>query len=85
MRGPLVLTLSAAGWMEPQSPMEIDNAAYGLCEEVRDGLWDEQLKTTRNGQPAACEAIIAELRRRCPGHSKGQYESAIAKGMFASR
>jgi hypothetical protein len=60
-------------------------AAYGLCEEVRDGAWDVALKRVLNGQPAASPEVIDELRNRCPGYSTQEYQRAIAQGMFNSR
>jgi hypothetical protein len=60
-------------------------AAYDLCSEVRDGVWDIALRRAPNGQPAASAEVIDELRRRCPGHSVEAYQRAIAQGMFNSR
>jgi hypothetical protein len=62
----------------------LDLAAYYLCLEVRAGKWDNAVNRTHNKQPAASEEIIEALRQRCPGHSKSEYESAIARGMLHS-
>jgi hypothetical protein len=59
----------------------LDAEAYAIAEEVREGKWDHALRLVPNGQPAASEDVISELRRRCPGYSKEQYQEAIAKGM----
>jgi hypothetical protein len=61
------------------------NAAYDVCIEVRDGKWDEALRQVPNGQPAASQVVIDELRRRCPGRSVEEYQRALAQGMFNSR
>jgi hypothetical protein len=63
----------------------LDTEAYAIAEEVRDGKWDHALRLIPNGQPAASEEVIAELRRRCPGSTKAQYQAAIAKGMRDTR
>jgi hypothetical protein len=63
----------------------LDEAAYALSEEARDGLWDNALKRIPNGQPAACPEIIEALRRKCPGYTLEEYQAAIARGMFNSR
>jgi hypothetical protein len=68
-----------------QMSSDIDAAAYDLCLEVRDHKWDRALSKAPNGQPAACNEVIEELRRRCPGYTKEQYQRAIAQGMFDSR
>jgi hypothetical protein len=61
---------------------DLSLAAYGLCEEVRAGAWDDPLKRVANGQPAACPEVIEALRLRCPGHSTAEYQAAITRGMF---
>jgi hypothetical protein len=66
-------------------PDALSLAAYGLCEEVRAGIWDAALRRVSNGQPAASPEVINELRSRCPGHSVEEYQQAIAQGMFSSR
>lgn len=63
----------------------LDLAAYDLCEEVRAGKWDDAVNRTHNRQPAASAEIIEALRQKCPGHSKAEYEGAIARGVFNSR
>jgi hypothetical protein len=63
----------------------LDIEAYAIAEEVRDGKWDHALRLIPNGQPAASEEVIAELRRRSPGFTKAQYQAAIAKGMRDTR
>lgn len=66
-------------------PDELDLAAYDLCSEVREGLWNAALSKVSNRQPAASADVVAELQRRCPGHSTADYQRALAKGMLNSR
>lgn len=75
------------GWFarKPREIAALDLAAYSLCEEVRDGVWDAALKRVQNGQPAASADVIGEVRRRCPGYSTKNYQRAIARGMVNSR
>ena len=61
---------------------DLNLAAYELCEEVRAGAWDHALKRVPNRQPAASPEVIEALRLKCPGHSKAEYEAAIARGML---
>jgi len=57
--------------------------AASLCHEIRDNsLFAEALK---RGPAAASEEVIEELRLRCPGHTREQYQVAIARGMFVTR
>lgn len=64
----------------------LDSAAYELCIAIRDeGAFSEDLKLVANGQPSACAAVVAALRIQCPGRSTEEYQTAIARGMRASR
>ena len=63
---------------------DLNDKAYELCVEVWDGKWEDALSRVPNGQPAACDEVIAELARRCPGHSREEYENALARGMHDS-
>lgn len=63
----------------------LNSAAYDLCERIRGGAFDEEIKRTANGQPAACPEVISELRRLYPGHETKVYQAAIARGMRDSR
>ncbi|MEO6876421.1 MAG: hypothetical protein ABI222_16510 [Opitutaceae bacterium] len=57
-------------------------AAGELASEIRDGKWQHiaELET----QPAqGCDEIIAELRSRCSGFTRAEYETAIADGLRA--
>jgi uncharacterized protein CbrC (UPF0167 family) len=67
-----------------ESGKSLDECAYELCAEVWDGVWDDALDKVANQQPAASDDMIAELRRRCPGYTRKQYQDAIAKGMHDS-
>ncbi len=66
-----------------QHDPKLDGAAYQLASEIRDGKWGHVMDP-RIKQPAADRQIIDELRRRCPGYTMQQYQSAIAKGMHDS-
>jgi hypothetical protein len=62
----------------------LNDVAYDLAEEIRDGKWDH-VKSTKTKPIAACIEIIEELRKRRPGHTLQEYQRAIADAMFASR
>jgi len=62
----------------------LSEAAFDLAEEIRDGKWDHLDDFKRKPAPA-CEEIVAELARCCPGYSQEQYRKAIATGLFESR
>jgi hypothetical protein len=63
--------------------LELDQAAYQLANEIRDGKWNH-VTDARIEQPAANPGIIEQLRKRCPGYTVQQYQNAISKGMFDS-
>jgi hypothetical protein len=64
--------------------MNLPEASYQLAEEIRDGRWKHVQDLAVKPAPD-CEDIIQELQRRCPGHSRQDYRTAIAKGLFESR
>ena len=61
---------------------DLDRVAYDIADEYRDGRltslgraqWNE---TWRN--------LIEEVRRRCPGRSDADYETALNRGFTDSR
>jgi len=62
----------------------LSSEAYRLAEEIRDKKWGHV--TDLHVKPVPdCEEIIAELAKRCPGHSLEKYKRAIARGMFESK
>jgi len=67
-----------------EKPPDLVHEAYVLATEIRDGKW-EHVQGLKNRPVPACEEIIEELHRRCPGHAIPAYQRAIADGMFASR
>jgi hypothetical protein len=52
-----------------------------LADEIWEGKWGHipHLRTTPIGEVAE---ILAELERRCPGHTKEAYQDAIARSIF---
>lgn len=58
--------------------------AYELGAEIHEGKWDH-IECLKRKPAAACEEIVGELRRRCPGHAIEAYQRAIADGLFGSR
>ena len=65
---------------------QLSDAAYEICLAIRDeGAFAEELNLVPNQQPSACPAVIAALRRQCPGRATPEYQAAIARGMLASR
>jgi hypothetical protein len=64
----------------------LDEVACETYLAIRDGdAFADELKRTRNQQPAACSEVIEALCRRCPGFATAEYQAAIARGMQASR
>jgi hypothetical protein len=64
--------------------MNLPEASYRLAKEIRDGRWKHVRDLAVKPVPD-CEEILQELRRRCPGYSRQDYRTAIAKGVFESR
>jgi hypothetical protein len=62
----------------------LEDAAYELAEEIRDGKW-AHVECLKFKPVPACTEIIDELRKRRPGCTLEQYQRAIADGLFASR
>lgn len=62
----------------------LEDAAYVLAEEIRDGKW-AHVECLKVKPVPACVEIINELRARSPGHTLEQYQRAIADGLLASR
>ena len=58
--------------------------ACELAEEIRLGKWSHVKQIDRQPVPA-CEEIVTELKRRCPGFDHGSYQRAIADGLFETR
>lgn len=56
--------------------------AYDLAVEIWDGKWSH---VPGNERPGTCDAILSELRKRCPGFSLNDYQAALAKGLQASK
>lgn len=63
---------------------QLEDAAYALAGEIRDGKW-AHVECLKVKPVPACPEIIDELRTRSPGHTLDQYQRAIADGLFASR
>lgn len=59
-------------------------AAIELAGEIRDGKWRHVLELEAQ-PPHVCAEIVAELRSRCPGFTRAEYETAIAEGLLAPR
>lgn len=65
---------------------QLNDAANEICLAIRDeGAFAEEPKLAPNQQPSACPAVIAALRRQCPGWATPDYQAAIARGMLSSR
>ncbi len=64
--------------------MTLSEAAYQLGEEIRDGRWKHVADLAVKPVPD-CDEIIREFERRCPGHSRHEYQTALARGLFESR
>jgi hypothetical protein len=47
---------------------DLEEAAYKLGEEIHEGKWNHVADIHKKPAPA-CQEIIAELRKRCPGFS----------------
>lgn len=62
------------------NPADLDDAAYRLADEIRDGKWRPPA-----GSGSEADKQIEELRRRCPGHTLAEYRQALGKGFFDSR
>jgi hypothetical protein len=58
--------------------MNLYQTAYTLAEEIRDGMWNQVKEITQKPAPA-CDEIISELERRCPGHKKRNLSNRISK------
>lgn len=59
-------------------------AASGLVEEIYEGKWRHV--TELETKPAQdCDEIVAELRSRCSGFTRDEYQTAIANGLLAPR
>ena len=63
---------------------QLEDAAYELAKEIRDGRW-AHVESIKVKPVPACPEIIDELRKRSPGHTIEQYQRAITDGLFASR
>ena len=58
--------------------------ACELAEEIRIGRWSH-IKDLERRPASACEEIVSELQRRCPGFDRATYQEALASGMFETR
>ena len=63
---------------------DLMEAAYALAVEIRERKWDH-VESLKSKPATACDEIVEELRRRCPGHTASAYQRAIADGLFGSR
>lgn len=62
----------------------LTQAGYDFAVEIREGRWDH-LSAPDELPAIGRPALVAELRRRCPGFTNAQYDHAIAAGLFDSR
>ncbi len=62
----------------------LGGVAYGLCEEIHNGVWDDS-SDIRDKPGPECNRIIKELKRRCPGFTTYEYKRAISSGLMESR
>jgi hypothetical protein len=53
-----------------------------LLDEIRAGKW-EHVAELEPKPPVACDELITELRSRCPGFTRDEYEAAITDGLSA--
>lgn len=60
----------------------LENAAYDVADEFRDGKFPEIGAGQSNGVWAA---LCKELAKRCPGFSEDEYRSALDRGFIDSR
>jgi hypothetical protein len=63
-------------------------ASDGLSDEIWEGQWDgiAGLKTHPIAQWLySASEIIDELARRCPGHTRQEYQDALSRSMFTRR
>lgn len=63
----------------------LGDIAYDFAIEIREGKWDHVSDPHTTRSMAATDALIVELRRRCPGHTRDAYAKAIADGLVASK
>lgn len=63
---------------------ELEDSAYLLASEIREGKWDH-IDCIHVKPVPACTDIINELRNRCPGYSVERYQKELADALFASR
>lgn len=67
--------------MANNSKDDLDNAAYDVADEYRDGKLLHSI-------PKLSEAwapLVAELERRCPGFTEEEYSKALNDGFVSSR
>jgi len=58
--------------------------ACELAEEIRDGRWSH-IEDLEHKPVPACDEIVSELERRCPGFDRATYQKALASGLFETR
>ena len=66
--------------------MNSDLMAIGcqIAEEIRDGKWNHISELSVRPAPA-CDQLIAEFARRCPGYTRKAYQQALADGLHETR
>jgi hypothetical protein len=57
----------------------LKEASDKLVAEIWDGQWEHLKKRS-----IVCREIVTEMERRCPGHTKSEYEGAIARSWIRS-
>jgi hypothetical protein len=55
-----------------------------LSDEIREGRW-QHVAELCSKPPRASDELIAELRSRCPGFTRDEYEAAITGELLAPR
>ena len=59
-------------------------AARALSDEVWEGRWDH-IASLKTRPIAELEEIFDELERRCPGHTRQEYQDAFARRFTTGR
>ena len=67
-----------------RAPRDLGEIGYELADEIRSGKW-RHVAGIEHCPARDCPEILAEFRRRCPGHTPEQYRSALGQGFFDSR
>ncbi|MEY4483452.1 MAG: hypothetical protein RL693_904 [Verrucomicrobiota bacterium] len=73
------MTLTLGG-----NTMILSEVSDQLAEEIRDGRWKHIPDLAVKPVPV-CEEIIQNLQRRCPGDTRQDYRTTVAKGLSESR